>query len=276
MALLVRGALQGAELLRFVEGALPPGLALVRSVLDADAGARLLAELQTVPLRATTQYHLQQQGQQQQGQHQQQGHQQQGQHQHQQQGSEQQPSVVREMANIYGRQLAEMREVQRFFDEAVLGRGVLERDHRPNASQLNAYPAHGGIPFHVDARGIGAVIGMVSFQSPCVMELVPAAAAVTAAQAGGGAAVTRVLLEPLSLLVLAGPARYEWAHRVAPTNPHVFQGREVHRGPRTSFVFWSTRVDPNAPQFERPADVRERIALVSGPAPRRKPVVVPR
>lgn len=263
----VRGALQGAELLRYVEGVVPQGMSLLLNAVDAARGERLLRELQRVPLRAagSSQGPM--------------GGTLAGMSSPPQGSSPQAEEVLRQMANVYGQQLAEMTEVQSFFDEVV---GKLEiMPHRPSASQLNVYPANGGIPFHVDARGIGAVIGMVSFQSPCVMELVPAPGGLMHSGAAKPS-VTKVLLEPLSLLALAGPSRYEWAHRVAPGNPHVFQGREIARSTRTSFVFWSTQVDPNAPPMVRSSDFRERISSVSNSgagagagAARKKLFVVP-
>jgi hypothetical protein len=42
----------------------------------------------------------------------------------------------------------------------------------PTVGQVNRYGAAGGCPMHVDARGVGAAIAMLSLQSPAVLELV--------------------------------------------------------------------------------------------------------
>ena len=75
--------------------------------------------------------------------------------------------------------------------------------------------------------------------------------------------VTRVLLPPQSMLVLRDEARYAYAHRVPMGDEHTFLDRRWPRRLRSSFVFWSSRPDPNAPPLKTGGVRSGRIRLVS-------------
>lgn len=80
---------------------------------------------------------------------------------------------------------------------------------------LNIYREHGaalaGFPFHVDIPSNGAVTMILSLMAGARMELVHESDT-------KNADVRVVDMEPSSLLVLSGEARYNWRHRVLPTN----------------------------------------------------------
>ena len=73
---------------------------------------------------------------------------------------------------------------------------------------INAYPTGAGIGWHRDAPQFGVVIG-VSLLGECRLRF----------QRGRGAArqTRAVTIAPRSAYVLDGDARYEWQHRVPPT-----------------------------------------------------------
>lgn len=45
-----------------------------------------------------------------------------------------------------------------------------------------------------------------------------------------------VLLEPGGMLIMCGPARYEWRHGIRPVSQEVHEGRTITRGVRTSLT----------------------------------------
>lgn len=99
---------------------------------------------------------------------------------------------------------------------------------------------------HVDARGVGAAIAMVSLGSPAVLELIHEDRYAQLVETHGGeeeaeaAAATddelvQVLLEPLSVVILSNESRYHWLHGVR-EGAHTYDGVPVDRGDRTSIV----------------------------------------
>ncbi|EGD75166.1 hypothetical protein PTSG_06819 [Salpingoeca rosetta] len=171
--------------------------------------------------------------------------------------------VKRKMANLLGRTLKTLPVTHRVIQRAV-DQGCLREF--PDGSQLNKYPSNGCIPFHVDARGIGASICMFSFQSSSLLDMIPTtdltdehnAMSAEEVLALGGC---RLLLEPRSLLVLRHDARYHWAHRVPSAPTFTINNRTYTRAERFSLVFWSTKLDPNAPPIKRHPDATSRIRL---------------
>ena len=71
------------------------------------------------------------------------------------------------------------------------------------------YPPGAGIGWHRDAPQFGSVVAGVSLASACTMKF--------RRKAGEGWARYELLLEPRSLYVLAGAARWQWQHGITET-----------------------------------------------------------
>lgn len=98
----------------------------------------------------------------------------------------------------------------------------------PDQLIINEYEPGQGIASHVDCVPcFDSVILSVSLLSACVMLFTH-----TASQAQ-----MPVLLEPGSLLVMRGEARYGWKHGIAPRKSDLYQGRKIVRGRRLSLTF---------------------------------------
>ena len=71
------------------------------------------------------------------------------------------------------------------------------------------------------------MVASLSLLSPCVMDFHHAPTGRR----------ERLLLEPRSLLVMAGEARYDWEHGIAPRKRDAWHGLLVPRGRRLSVTF---------------------------------------
>jgi alkylated DNA repair dioxygenase AlkB len=112
---------------------------------------------------------------------------------------------------------------------------LAERLHRdghapqpPDQVIVNEYQPGQGIAPHVDCVPCFAdTVLSVSLGAACVMTFsLPEAAA-----------RTDVLLEPGGLLVMRGPARYDWRHGIAARKTDRFAGALITRGRRVSLTF---------------------------------------
>jgi len=89
---------------------------------------------------------------------------------------------------------------------------------------INVYHPGQGIKAHVDLAKFDDGIASVSLGSTCVMlfarqqEEVP------------------VLLEPGDLLLMCGPARYEWTHAINEVTTDLWNGSDIPRGRRVSIT----------------------------------------
>lgn len=109
---------------------------------------------------------------------------------------------------------------------AVSGPGLL--DAVPDQVIVNEYRPGQGISAHVDGVPcFGPRIATLSLGAACVMRF---------RHPGTGACVERVL-EPGSLLVLAGPARTEWRHEIPARKSDMVDGVRRARGRRVSVTF---------------------------------------
>jgi alkylated DNA repair dioxygenase AlkB len=113
---------------------------------------------------------------------------------------------------------------------AFLTRRLVAGGHMPTAPDqliVNEYQPGQGIGAHVDAPAFGPVIASVSLGAPCVMNFVEVA----------GTGREQLVLEPRSLLVLAGPARSRWKHGIPVRGSDRIGDRDVPRGRRVSLTF---------------------------------------
>ena len=100
----------------------------------------------------------------------------------------------------------------------------------PNQVIINEYLPGQGIAPHVDYRSnYGNTVASLSLGSPIVMDF-----------RGGENKKVSYLLEPRSLFVLSGPARFNWKHGIAPRKTDHLLGAVVTRGRRLSCTFRHT------------------------------------
>ncbi len=100
--------------------------------------------------------------------------------------------------------------------------------HMPDQVIVNEYMPGQGITAHIDCVPCFAgVIASLSLGTACVMDF---------AQPQTGQKVP-VLLEPESLVILSGDARYAWRHSIAPRKTDHLNGSEIRRGRRVSLTF---------------------------------------
>lgn len=96
----------------------------------------------------------------------------------------------------------------------------------PDQVIINEYLPEQGISPHIDCVPcFGETICSLSLLSPCLMEL------------SKNEEKTSILLEPKSILVLSGPARFEWKHGIANRKQDVLNGQKVLRERRVSITF---------------------------------------
>ena len=99
---------------------------------------------------------------------------------------------------------------------------------QPDQVIVNEYQPGQGIAAHVDCEPcFGAVIVSVSLLCACEMEF----------RRVGFEERCSMILVPNSLLVLSGPARWNWSHGIAARKSDVVDGRRIERGRRLSLTF---------------------------------------
>lgn len=107
---------------------------------------------------------------------------------------------------------------------------------RPDQVIVNEYRPGQGIAPHIDCVPCFAeTVASLSLGSSCVMDF---------AKKGTGS-TTSMLLEPRSLVVLSGEARYRWTHAIAPRKTDKWQGMLLPRTRRVSLTFRKVIADGN-------------------------------
>lgn len=96
----------------------------------------------------------------------------------------------------------------------------------PDQVIINEYLPGQGISPHIDCIPcFGKMIASLSLCSPCVMDFCK------------NTEKYSQILEPCSLLVLSGSARYEWQHGIAGRKTDKHNGRIINRARRLSLTF---------------------------------------
>jgi alkylated DNA repair dioxygenase AlkB len=99
---------------------------------------------------------------------------------------------------------------------------------RPDQVIINEYLPGQGITPHIDCVPcFGETIASISVGTPCVMEFTQPEAKLK----------DPVLLEPRSLVVLEGDARYKWQHAIPQRKTDNWNGQKLIRGRRISLTF---------------------------------------
>eukprot|EP01006_Ploeotia_vitrea_P002057 TRINITY_DN106319_c0_g1_i1.p1 TRINITY_DN106319_c0_g1~~TRINITY_DN106319_c0_g1_i1.p1 ORF type:complete len:257 (+),score=0.85 TRINITY_DN106319_c0_g1_i1:42-773(+) len=89
----------------------------------------------------------------------------------------------------------------------------------------NDYAPTDGIRFHIDrTHCFGPLIPCISLGAPCVIQF------------KDKDKIEDVLVEPRSLYIMSGPARYQWQHGIQHQNRHVFGGKKFKREQRVSIT----------------------------------------
>jgi alkylated DNA repair dioxygenase AlkB len=97
----------------------------------------------------------------------------------------------------------------------------------PDQVIVNEYTSGQGISAHIDCVPcFGGVIASLSLASPCVMEF-----------SNSRLGKREIALEERSLVVLSGPARYEWQHAIPGRKSDVIGSIRVPRQRRVSLTF---------------------------------------
>lgn len=116
--------------------------------------------------------------------------------------------------------------------EDLLAQGYFKQV--PDQVIINEYQPGQGISPHIDCVPcFGETIASLSLGSPCGMDF-------THPHSGEKSSM---LLEPRSLLVLSGDARYAWQHGIAASKSDRFDGQVVQRGRRLSLTFRTVILD---------------------------------
>jgi alkylated DNA repair dioxygenase AlkB len=104
----------------------------------------------------------------------------------------------------------------------------------PDQAIINEYQTGQGISAHIDCVPcFSEIIASLSLGSPCIMDF-------THSKTGEKSSL---LLEPRSLLVLSGDARYVWKHAIAARKTDRYNGQIIHRTRRISLTFRKALVD---------------------------------
>lgn len=119
-------------------------------------------------------------------------------------------------------------------------------EHVPDQVIVNEYEPGQGIAAHIDCEPcFGPTIASISLGSATVMEFIKLGADGAAGQREGRR--EQMLLEPGSLLVLSGPARYAWQHLIPArkSDPDLLggSGKRLPRGRRVSLTFRTMAFD---------------------------------
>ncbi|GAB4039849.1 alpha-ketoglutarate-dependent dioxygenase AlkB [Spirosoma gilvum] len=112
---------------------------------------------------------------------------------------------------------------------------VAQRLHRsgfmveePDQLIVNEYKPGQGIANHVDCEPcFGNTIASLSLGSACVMDLINKESKVKVS----------ILLEPCSLVILSGAARYQWTHGIQGRKTDTFKNLKFDRSDRISLTF---------------------------------------
>lgn len=97
---------------------------------------------------------------------------------------------------------------------------------KPDQVIINEYLSGQGISPHIDCIPCFTdIICSLSLLSPCSMDFTKEGIKAS------------IFLEPRSLLILSGPARFEWKHGIAARKQDVYLGRKILRERRVSITF---------------------------------------
>ncbi len=97
----------------------------------------------------------------------------------------------------------------------------------PDQMVANDYKPGSGIFAHIDQAAFGDRVASVSLGSTCVMQF----------SKGGADREEEILLEPRSLLLLSGEARWDWLHGIPARKVDSWQAQERPRARRVSLTF---------------------------------------
>jgi alkylated DNA repair dioxygenase AlkB len=113
-----------------------------------------------------------------------------------------------------------------FFSSLLFEQELFEE--KPNQVIVNEYMPGQGIGPHIDSTAFGKTVASLSLLSSIEMHF----------EKYGGLKTSDLWLEPASLLVLKGPARYDWKHSIPARNIDLIgDGGKMIRARRISLTF---------------------------------------
>ncbi len=113
-------------------------------------------------------------------------------------------------------------------------RGWFEKS--PDQVIINEYYPGQGISRHTDCVPcFSNVVASLSLNSTCIMDF----------EQWGSSKKKSFLLEPLSLLILDGEARYRWMHAIQPRQEDIWNDKILPRERRVSLTFRKVILDAN-------------------------------
>lgn len=101
--------------------------------------------------------------------------------------------------------------------------GFFEKE--PEQVIINEYELGQGIAPHIDIAAFGGVVASLSLGSNCIMNFTK------------DKAKESLLLEPRSLVILSGDARYKWKHSIPARKNDKHEGVTIPRSRRLSLTF---------------------------------------
>jgi alkylated DNA repair dioxygenase AlkB len=112
----------------------------------------------------------------------------------------------------------------------------------PNQMVANDYPPGAGIFAHIDQAVFGDTVASVSLGSTCLMRFWD----------GGSERSEECLLEPRSVLILSGEARWRWKHEIPAQGVDTWRNQDRARSRRVSLTFRMVPApDGSSPRLER-------------------------
>ena len=121
----------------------------------------------------------------------------------------------------------------------------------PDQMVANEYPPGTGIFAHADQSVFGETIASVSLGSTCVMQFAQ----------HEYKRMEELLLEPRSVLILSGEARWRWKHAIPARAVDTWQNRDFPRSRRVSLTFRVMPPETDRSQYNGPSKRRERNSV---------------
>eukprot|EP00026_Physarum_polycephalum_P014404 Phypoly_transcript_14915.p1 GENE.Phypoly_transcript_14915~~Phypoly_transcript_14915.p1 ORF type:complete len:238 (+),score=30.89 Phypoly_transcript_14915:241-954(+) len=123
------------------------------------------------------------------------------------------------------REVAPIPDSFEFVTQRLLQQNIYTDEHPPDQLIINEYTKGQGILHHIDAPKLwGPIVSTLSIGSPAVMEFRK-----PKKEDPTGKHTVDIILEPRSIVVLTGPARYDWQHGIAKTVSFNWKGVKYTR-----------------------------------------------
>jgi alkylated DNA repair dioxygenase AlkB len=127
----------------------------------------------------------------------------------------------------YSMYIGDIPQWTKFIAERIVSKGFMK--YLPDQLIVNEYKSGQGIADHIDCEPcFEDTIISLSLGSPCIMDF---------KNKGDKKDKHELLLEPKSLVVITGDARYNWTHGIASREKDKYLGNTIFRKTRISLTF---------------------------------------